>query len=442
MLLELFFLLLLHLSACHHSKHINNETNHNTTLQNKYAPQQSNVNIHINVFVLTALLEDNLQVVQHCAPEDRLAQSYNDEVEDYCISHWPSASKLLMETGKAPADANDDDSRTTSYAKDLAARFFKFFNRSVANMPVHHCQRLVKPYCCKSDEESQQKAADVGNEFLNSRVPSTPATNKWTKTDPSVDFAVMGHLVFGYIAPVFSKAYKDLKFESPDTPSTEPGGDPVSFSAMSGKRMRDALCCLQDPLTTFRMKVYAISVETTRYLTQFFFKCCKARLFTATPPLLDILLPQQSPLTAVHQYTSSLLLDDDAAGRLLLIWKQECSTWQEWVSRHLVDGRLRDLRRSLLLADCWIYRRHDCRLLKLPWLLCALCDDRASDEFKHYVCSIYDSKRVCCLSGGLAWQLKKRGIGSHDLRTLPRHLCCMKLYAFRLYVLFVSDGCE
>ena len=162
-----------------------------------------------------------------------------------------------------------------------------------------------------------------------------------------------------------------------------------------------------------KLIVLFIVDEAVRLLVQEFL-----RGDTAEPRLFTISNPERSPLTAVCQYLSSLLLCDSP--RLVLIFGREGhATTSEWEEKR--PDQIRFLRRLVLLALSWVQRRHSDRLFDMPWALCALADPQASANRKNALIAEWDQTSACCLRPGLARKLKERGLDGAGL-LLPKRL--------------------
>ena len=77
--------------------------------------------------------------------------------------------------------------------------------------------------------------------------------------------------------------------------------------------------------------------------------------------------------------------------------------------------RVREVRRTFMLAAAWIFRRHFAYLHRLQYSVALVGDADAHPETVDKVLTEWDKKHVCCMPPGLARELKKEGIRSVDL---------------------------
>ena len=131
-----------------------------------------------------------------------------------------------------------------------------------------------------------------------------------------------------------------------------------------------------------------------------------------------------SPFVAVLQYYSRLLRGHGA--RLELVWRSaSCSSYAEWCRS--CQDQVQLLRRVILNASGWVYRRHIKELSKFPWKWASLgnvanVDDAVADQ----VIEDFMSRRGCCYRPGFARRLRNSGGGgerltpSHGTHSKPR----------------------
>ena len=284
-----------------------------------------------------------------------MTDSYSQEVIDWYRT-WSTKTdtSALAVNDEAGAEAGDQQSlETATNATTLslssptaplknaraADEFEKFFGkRSISDKPVHVCYRDGPKPCCNDDEDSITKAITIANRYLHSRMPSAPTTNKWTKNESSQDFRCQGQRVFGkYMAPVFRDACKELHFKYEDDGTVDErkdGVDGISFSALTGKRMRTSRDFIEDQDDGYALEVVNVTTEGNRVMTYHLLECCSASLniHKECCPLLDILHNDTSILNAIHNYLGGLVFSEDGGGRLRLVWGPDAASWEEWVA--------------------------------------------------------------------------------------------------------------
>lgn len=200
----------------------------------------------------------------------------------------------------------------------------------------------------------QKKAAVVINNLVLRGVPSVPAQNKWTRFAPCLNFFVLGSL-FGLL-PSMVKNSSDVLANQPDLLVDSAGADDqdqksptFDWHRVAGARLRRFLRVMQSKEERFVFLVVSASLEPLRYLTKFFMSASnRPRLYDRPPPLLELLLPEASPLIWVTQYYSELLAGECGkgrnSGRLILIWAMAGhASMLEWMQER--PGRVLLVRR-------------------------------------------------------------------------------------------------
>jgi hypothetical protein len=262
--------------------------------------------------------------------------AYSNELLDYVKANRRSFAKAR--TQESPL-CDIASSRSDEKINKAEAKFTADWNGELwLRYPVHYCKRVgTTSPCCRSRAESVSKMQKSLKLYGLARLPETPSPSKWTKLGPCLDFGMLGRCCANFLAPSFAKGFETLKFHQYVESNSGEWQDvklvqDLELSAVQGKRCQHTLVFLNSVECSFRMRTLSLATESLRMLTVFFIECSQdARSLLRQPPLLDLLHGPASPLTAVSQYISHLLLSDDSDGRLLLLWKPEgFPTLQAW----------------------------------------------------------------------------------------------------------------
>lgn len=169
-------------------------------------------------------------------------------------------------------------------------------------------------------------------------------------------------------------------------------------------------------------RIFLVMEETSRTLAYHFMRSSegKPRVEVSKPFLLDMTIPETSPVVCVLQYLSGLLACKPGMARIIWQFFGDANA-SEWAAGH-ADG-LRKFRRAVLGQAAKTKRRHG-HFLKGPFNWCSLVDDRASPEYKGKVLHEYNTMPACCQRVGVAQTMKERGM---DLSTAKSQRW---LYAF------------
>ena len=148
-----------------------------------------------------------------------------------------------------------------------------------------------------------------------------------------------------------------------------------------------------------------IAIEPLRYLLNWLLiKSSLRHHARRIPPIADFVNPCLSPLTYVRQFYAKLL--SGVHPRLQLLLKYcGCDTMRELKVKH--PGTFVILRRLLLTADSWVFRRH-CREVfdRWPWKLVMLADPRVKQDLKLQIAKHLFKTNACCLDELLSRRLR------------------------------------
>ncbi len=322
------------------------------------------------------------------------------------------------------ARQTQSDSGEASSAFEKKARFFlEMFNGNTStNQPVHICSHeclLADERHCRDRQQAVQRCTDALIDLFMSSMPSIPTPNKWTTMFGPLDFVVSGSIVNGWLQQAFENAFKGMTFAEFD--STGETCDPklveaLSFHAVNGKRCSSSLAFLQDPDAVWAVKLLCLTLEANKVLTWYWLSCLGKSLKEGErPPLYCLLDKRCSVVIQVLQHYASLLLNPEGNGRLTLLWgNTPHESFGDFCLRE--PGRVRQLRRILLLASGWVYRRHWLYLNSDPFVMTLTGDSAADPDVVQLHLDFWDIKHHCCVPPGICRDLKKKGIKASDLK--------------------------
>ena len=306
----------------------------------------------------------------------------------------------------------DGNSRTKSqYCASLMA-YFNMVPDSLYGPPTVY----VWPGCGYTSEQDARAALDrAGRAAFLSRKLVSPATNKWTKQWRSTDF-VWTHQIHANGPALWRLAFSDIKIVHDNGTSED------AYRKLQGRHFKETLAFMSNTAHQFDLRTYCVTSEPIRVLAIFFLKildaCCK-ELPGEVPAHLNLLNPSYSVLTAFHQYVSTLLFSATGHGRLCLLYDANNQSFQEWIHAGRTNGQVRQVRRCLLLADGWSFRRHDEKNRDLSFALSCAADARSNAsliEFRDNVFRLYLSFELCCAPAGIVWQLLAQNIRANTLQ--------------------------
>ena len=130
----------------------------------------------------------------------------------------------------------------------------------------------------------------------------------------------------------------------------------IDWAAMYGKRAKRAVEFCTSSRTAVVLSILAVVKEPLRFLTKGFLHCAASvQDPNRHPHLLDYVTPRFSRVTVAMQHLSSLLVGNSSRLQLVLL-AAGAGTIAEWKKANPEHAQL--LRRCLLTAATWIYRRH------------------------------------------------------------------------------------
>ena len=347
----------------------------------------------------------------------------------------------FLQTWHHAQEAEDPAESKTHFQKNLH-EFKELWNGSYTGQPTH--RRKTGQTQSRADTVSRMTAAFVT--LLLTCLPSVPAPNKWTKIFPASDFVGVGLLINNFLPRLFEIAFRPVMF-STDTCQEE--ADPrlvegLFFHAVQGKRYFGSRAFLLDHGAQWCCRCWMIVSEHLRRLVYFWLRNLSSEEKQGQSnrfPLFKLLDVRTSAAWAVLQNIAHQLLDDRGRRRLCIIWRGSgCSSYRSWCSS--CPQEVRDLRRALVSLYGWVYRRHVVYWQQFPWTLTQLVDDEADPAVVQQVKDRWDMSHACCVSAGLARDLKRRHVTSDMLAHDPTWRALLKGVAFLLDMSIADVECK
>ena len=174
----------------------------------------------------------------------------------------------------------------------------------------------------------------------------------------SIDFCMDGFLLSIWLPNVFRLAFGNLQFAEFDEGAQNM--DPriieaLSFSAVNGRRFTSSLGFLDDASSPWMISLLAVVLEASRCLTFYWLGSLKKSLNRDKRCVLfEILDPSVSVVDGVLQHLAEMVMNITGHGRLKLLWSPY-PTYEDFCLSE--PGKVRQLRRALLLMSGWIHRR-------------------------------------------------------------------------------------
>ena len=129
------------------------------------------------------------------------------------------------------------------------------------------------------------------------------------------------------------------------------------------------------------------------------------------PRTFDLWHDSYSPIRLAQQYYATLLRGA-ANQRLLFCWRGKYDSIAQWFAQSPHEVRI--LRRSVLIAVCWLHQRFTLRASSFPWRLVALGDTRHTQAAQDRLWTEFLETPACCLSPGFARKLQQRALNDQN----------------------------
>lgn len=307
-------------------------------------------------------------------------------MESDLSKHWtPHPACLeLVDFLRRGRKIESETGKTSEQFEERASAFLNMFNGNIRECkPVHICSHSCLPASqrhCQCRDDAVQKCTNALMDLFLSCMPSIPTPNKWTTLFGPLDFVLSGCIVHAWLREVFSIAFTDMVFAEFDhcTEVADPKLiEALSFHAVNGKRHDMSLAFLQSSDAAWAIILLSIILEPNRVLTWYWLSCLNKSLKQGQrPPLYCILDPRTSVLVHVLQHFASLLMNGEGTGRLHMVWANTgYVTFSDFCQNE--PRKVRELRRMLMLASGWIFRRHYLYLTSDPFVITLTGDSSA-----------------------------------------------------------------
>lgn len=266
-----------------------------------------------------------------------------------------------------------------------------------------------------------ERLASIVRRLVLRVLPVVPVASKWTKLNPSVQFAANGILLHNVLPSLINSAFQSIKAPAKleeGNDDLDPGQEEdIRFHKVQGQRVTRCRAFFSDRSSRLKVLVLALLMEPLQLLTSCLLSSNREVVDRNNPPLvLDLLTDSFSLVIVILQYLSSMLRG--VAHRLLLILRPGgCSTPEELVKMH--PDIASTLRAAISCVSTWVWRRHHLALNEYPWRLLALGDDRLDVHVREGLGRAFTECKACCLPPGFARQLRYKVSRPADL-TEPR----------------------
>ena len=349
------------------------------------------------------------------------------ELLDY-LSFWrkrDQAARAVEDDGGQQHEEFQESSSEASFARKVAYFAEMFNGPSMNGAPVHVCSSSC---CapgqrhCKDRNDAVRKCVDALLGLFLRGMPAVPSPSKWSKLFGPLDFVLAGSLVHNWLSEIFCEAFKDMSFQEFVEDAATEDVDPrlvetLAFHVVNGRRLVASRKFLQDRSSAWQVSLLCIALEPNRLLTWFFISCLKKSWSEARPPLLSLLHPRQSVLTAAQQHLSCMLCTTEGGGRMQFLWRPlGYQSFDDFCQ--LEPGLVRQIRRVLLFAAGWQFRRHYDYIINSDTFAIGLVADPGAcpDELDRFLRG-WERKKACCVQPGLCRGLKLRNISGEELQS-------------------------
>ena len=333
--------------------------------------------------------------------------------------------KRLDKDCRSPEDERRETSQPDSASTfdRAAATFLDLFNGPLAGPPCHICSSLHVPFGqrhCSDRSEAVRKCADAMLDMFLGSMPAVPSPSKWAKLFGPLDFCFAGSIVHNWLQEIFAEAFAEMSFQEFEAPPADV--DPrlvesLAFHAVNGRRLRSARDFLQDRHAKWGVALACVALEPNRMLTWYWISCLgKSLIPGARPPLFSMLDPKHSILISLMQHYSGLLCTTNGLGRLCLLWMPLGYDSFEQFCRS-EPSLVREIRRVLLAACGWQYRRHHEYISSDTFAIAVVADPDACPQVVASFLQGWRRKQVCCVPAGLPRALKQRQVTCEELQS-------------------------
>ena len=212
-------------------------------------------------------------------------------------------------------------------------------------------------------------------------MPEIPSASKWTKLGPCVDWFISGMAPHHILQMLFDTCFTEYANRCVSGVGHTAAGwetlfeQDINWHAVNGSRLLKSIDFLHNHLHQTVLVILAIAIEPLRFLMNWLISSSSESMhYTRPPPICDMVNEVLSPIITVRQYYATLLSSANHPRLLLLTRACRCANMAE-LRTHYPDIVAR-LRRVLLAADSWVYRKHFMEYDDVPWKLSTIGDER------------------------------------------------------------------
>ena len=335
---------------------------------------------------------------------------------------WKRLERQCSQVEDHQAASGEDDAEESAFDRKATA-FLDMWNGDrfgeVGHICSSECLPLAQRHCADRATAVRKCSTALIDIFL-SGLPSVPSPSKWTKLFSPLDFCLSGTVVHNWLEHVFQEAFGEMIFKeySDDLDTVDPRlVETLSFHMVNGRRLQTSMAFLQSKHEKWSLSLLTVAIEANRVLTWYWLKCLDLSLSPGDrPPLYCLLDPCSSVLTSTLQHYSLLLSSETGAGRMQLLW----GAWgyDSFARFCRCEPQLvREVRRVLLHASAWQFRRHFDYLHGDSFLVAIVGDPHACPQVLKSFLESWKRKQQCCVPAGVARSLKVRGVTADDLQS-------------------------
>ena len=254
--------------------------------------------------------------------------------------------------------------------------------------------------------ETVGKATSAILACIFNHMPTVPAASKWTKLYPALDYIFAAAAPHTLITPLYTKAFGELTVKTVAQAKVFAAGagpmnadlvQDVCWHAVAGMRLMATFKLISDHTKIAVILMLAIVLEPLRFFTYWLLKVSSAtRDFRKAPPICTVVNLECSPMTVIRQYYSCLLAGDSP--RLQIIYRRFGYTRFDQFATCCPAAKT--LRRLILVAENWFFRRHWQELVGLrswPWKAARIVDKRLHRSERIAAAREVLSSNLCCM---------------------------------------------
>ena len=353
------------------------------------------------------------------------AVAYADELIDYLADQVESAAGIAKHDSNLQKPKKKKPPRADAVGSNLRGNLRKLFDamgcRWWESAMVHYCRGLTC-WCGGDRDAAVKRIKQLILQTIVSSLPPSPASIKWTKLGPCLDWHIGVFSVCRMLGPLYDIAMGDMSvLVHKINASKRKDGvveDEINWHEVVGKRMEKSKATVNSDDDRYSTLSLGIAIEAIRWFINWVLRAClRKKSQDSQPPILDIVSTSHTPLRIVSHYFATLL--SGSSSRLILIWRQDhCDSFAEWCQQF--PERSQQLRDLILVGDAWFHRKVVQTFLCWPWVIAKLADPRETVEARTSIASLFLAMELCCLDEFFCRRLRMKlppGIAAADLVT-------------------------